>query len=260
MDFIKESGDYWDTKVLEKIEGLLNFGADFIQTQWRFDWSKKLSENENISNYGFESRALVKLSAIGVINIKSAKAVPHIKRYPVINQHGLDTLYDPARKNFVGRSWYRDYWITGFDYDKFLAQKKGRGTKTKYDDKLSDQISNQPLDINKLKVSPKNYDSTNGVLNLAGRIIQIRKQQDRKSETKEAKLIRQLFSVKYFFNGVGFGQFYSVKVENISRKEHKKARSLVTAINKKLPDELKGQELIKCDRSIFYVNPAYKER
>lgn len=115
------------------------------------------------------------------------------------------------------------------------------------------------IDPNKLKVLPSSYDKANHVLTLSGIPHPIMKQENRKNETKEAKLMAMLFSVKYFQNGVGLSRIYSVKDYKNKRPQTKKARLLVTAINKKLPGVLKGQELIKFDGLRFYINPQYKK-
>jgi hypothetical protein len=115
------------------------------------------------------------------------------------------------------------------------------------------------INPNTLKVLPTNYDSANHILNLAGIPYTIMKQGARKNVTKEAVLIGLLFSVKHFSSGVGISNIYPVTDHKNKREQVKNARALVTAINKKLPEELKGQELIKFDNTKFYIHPQYKK-
>lgn len=115
------------------------------------------------------------------------------------------------------------------------------------------------VDPNKLKVLPTSYDRANHVLMLSGVRCAVMKQSGRKNETTEAKLIGLLFSVKYFNSGVGISRIYPVNDHKNKRAQVKNARALVTAINKKLPEVLRGQELIKFDNTKFYVHPQYKK-
>lgn len=254
--------DYWIDRVLEKIGLLLKLGADFKHTYWLFDWDKALPESKNIENYANESRALIFISATGALGIESSKPKTHERRYPQLNEHegDLPLSVDIAGQNGVGSVWYRAYWITSLDYEKYLQlceSYSGGGTNRTRQTKAKDE---QSLNVNDLKVDSTSYDSTNRMLNLAGHIVPITRQRDRKSETQEAKLMRLLFSVKHFSSGVGISNLYPVKDYQNAREQRKKARALVTAINKKLPDELKGQELIKFDSVKFYINPTYLKR
>lgn len=115
------------------------------------------------------------------------------------------------------------------------------------------------IDPNKLKVLPDNYDKATHVLKLSSEHFPIMKQTHRKNETIEAKLVAMLFSVKYFQNGVGLSRIYPVTDHKNKRPQTKKANLLVSAINKKLPGVLKGQELIKFDGIKFYIHPQYKK-
>lgn len=115
------------------------------------------------------------------------------------------------------------------------------------------------IDPNKLKVLPNSYDRANYILTLSGIPYRIMKQTRRKDETTEAKLVAMLFSVKYFQNGVGLSRIYPVTDHKNKRPQTKKASLLVSAINKKLPEVLRGQELIKFDGIRFYIHPQYKK-
>jgi hypothetical protein len=118
------------------------------------------------------------------------------------------------------------------------------------------------IDPSKLKVLHGSYDSANHILTLAGEKITIMKQTGRKKDTKEAKLLAMLFSVKYFYEGVGLSKIYpDPPYTNPKWKvlQRKKAKALVTAINEKLPEELTEQELILFDKIKFYINPQYKK-
>jgi len=122
--------------------------------------------------------------------------------------------------------------------------------------------AHQRIDINRLRVTPNSYAQASQVLNLAGVLIPITKQPQRKTETTEAVFMRYLFGVKYFYDGLPIKKIYRLNdVNNVKmrRKQLKKASSLLTAINNKLPEELKGQELIKMDKLKFYIPPHYKK-
>jgi len=120
----------------------------------------------------------------------------------------------------------------------------------------------QRIDINRLKVTPSSYSHQSGVLNLAGVLVAITKQKQRQKETKEATLMRLLFSVKYFYDGLPIEKIYkkpSVSNPRTKANWHKKAKSLKTAINNKLPEELKDDKLIKVDETRFFIAPSYKK-
>ncbi len=124
---------------------------------------------------------------------------------------------------------------------------------------LGKPIATPAIDPNKLKVLPSSYDKANHVLTLSGVPCAVMKQAGRKIETTEAKLVGLLFSVKYFNSGVGISRIYPVRDHKNKRQQVKNARALVAAINSKLPEVLKGQELIKFDNTKFYIHPQYKK-
>lgn len=119
------------------------------------------------------------------------------------------------------------------------------------------------LDVNMLKVVPSNYDKASRVINLLGISYSISLQARRRDDTKEAKLMGLLFSVKYFYDGLPVKHIYpNTPVANpaYEQKRQKKARLLVAAINSKLPAELKGRELIKFNKLKFYIDPQYLKK
>jgi len=119
--------DYWVKRVLEKLNAYFNAGADFKRTQWIFDWSDELGEEQNIANYGSECRALVMLSTMGVIGIKSEKANTRERRLYQVNEHGLDLPFRLDKAGALGSKgaiWYRAYWVTDFNYQRYKELRK----------------------------------------------------------------------------------------------------------------------------------------
>lgn len=113
---------FWTRRVLEKLGMLRDLSADFQHTPWIFDWDKKESDAINIERYGKECRALITLSTTGTIGIESAIPLTEItRRYLEINEHGIDLPFSIDAAGAVGRGsgWYRAFFITGFDYQKY---------------------------------------------------------------------------------------------------------------------------------------------
>lgn len=259
MEDSERERSYWAGRVLEKIGMWRQIGADFQHTFWVFDWDTNKPDTANIENYGKECRALIELSTTGTIHIKLAiPLTEQNRRYPEINKHGIDLPFSMDAAGNAGRNtgWYRAYWITGFDYDRYLARCEAFGIRP--EQRRSAPLSyQQPLNTDTLRVTPKSYDSASHILVLAGIRIPLSHQPKREKGSKQVELMSLLFSVKYFSSGVGLSHIYPVKDRKKSTLERKKARALLAAINDKLPEELEGQELIKFDGIKFYIDNRY---
>src|SRR6266446_67180 len=121
-----ETSDYWIKRVLEKLDNFSKLGADFKKTRWLFDWNNSKSVQQNNEQYRGESNALIHLANTGTISIESklSSKVPLELEYYKFNEHGSDIPHflDKAKKS--GAKWYVVYWITSFDYPKYLEQCK----------------------------------------------------------------------------------------------------------------------------------------
>ncbi len=71
------------------------------------------------------------------------------------------------------------------------------------------------------------------------------------------KLMRELFYVNTFPNRVPIRVIYSVVGETYPQEIIKKARALVTEINRKIDDETGVNNLISCDEWRFEITSRY---
>jgi hypothetical protein len=175
------------------------------------------------------------------------------------NDIPLDFISSNAQKNKLGVTYYLTIKPDSFN-NEFEILKKYQPQELKANfDRLQLSVPHK-IDPNTLRVHPRSYDEANRVLTLDGLPFPIMDQKKRATETKQATLVKMLFGVKYFYDGVGLSKIYPVKDHQSKFQQVKKAELLVAEINSKLPAELIGQELIKFDKVKFYIHPQYKKK
>lgn len=130
-----------------------------------------------------------------------------------------------------------------------------------------DIVDEKRLAVNGLNVEPHNYDAANGVLTIAGERIEIIRQKNKKgaAESKQARLMRLLFTNYTFPDPVPFKDIYKGEYIDIRKKTHsrsvlKKAGQLVARINGLVQEKLELEDLIKMDEYNFSINKDYLKK
>lgn len=151
-------------------------------------------------------------------------------------------------------------------YRKVIAinQKKAAEQKAKAEHNrallFSTSIAKRGEFKGKLQLESSNYDAANGVLNMFGEQIFIIRQPNKKGtdkESKQAKLMRALFTVKTFPNTVPIRQIYPVKSEVYPPNIIKQANALVAEINERIQEKLPVNRVINHDKFKFYIEDRY---
>lgn len=118
----------------------------------------------------------------------------------------------------------------------------------------------RPADRRYISVEAKNYDPASGILTVVGQPINIIGQVNRlgkRKESKQAKLMRDLFYEYTFPHGVSFRNIYSHKGESYPQEIIKKSRALTAEINRKVAKKIGVDDLIISNDWRFEINPRY---
>ncbi len=118
----------------------------------------------------------------------------------------------------------------------------------------------RPLDRRHISVEAKNYDPASGILVVRGQPVNIIGQVNRlgkRKESKQAKLMRELFYEYTFLRGVPFRSIYPHKGESYTQEIIKKSRELAAAINRKVDEKIGVDDLIISNDWRFEINPRY---
>lgn len=260
----------WLQRVLIKLNKLFLDGSDFDDRRWVFDWDDKLSTKENLANVSDEDRALETLRQANVIRarcdenwyrnqvIQAQEELEIAKSVnPKIPKEWTNTVWgdwqttDPAHREY-------DYiwFVDGFDYERFqqFCDTHGFSNITHSADHA------KRVDASRVRVEQTSYDPASGVLNIMGQKVMIIAQKNKigkKNESKQAKLMRELFAVNTFPEPIPIRGIYSVRGDTYPQEIKKKARELVAEINRKIGEETSVKDLVNCDKWKFYIRSRY---
>lgn len=118
----------------------------------------------------------------------------------------------------------------------------------------------RPVDRSYISVEAKNYDPASGILTVVGQPINIISQINRlgkRKESKQAKIMRELFYEYDFPRALAFRDIYSHKGESYPQDIIKKSRALVDSINRKVNAKIGVDDLIISNKWRFEINPDY---
>lgn len=125
------------------------------------------------------------------------------------------------------------------------------------------QQSLRQVDTSRVRLEAGSYDPASGILKIAGEDVEIISQKNKfgkAKESKAARLMRLLFFVNTFSEPVPIRRVYTVRGDIYPQEVKKKARSLVTAINKKVKEKTGIDNLISCDGWRFYITDHYLKK
>lgn len=118
----------------------------------------------------------------------------------------------------------------------------------------------RPVDRRYISVEAKNYDPASGILVVRGQQINIISQVNRlgkRKESKQAKLMRELFHEYTFLQGVALRSIYPNKEVSYPQEIIKKSRALTAEINRKVAKNIGVDDLIISNDWRFEINPRY---
>jgi hypothetical protein len=125
------------------------------------------------------------------------------------------------------------------------------------------QQSLRQVDTSRVRLEAGSYDPASGILKIAGEDVDIISQKNKfgkAKESKAARLVRLLFVVNTFPEPVSIRHIYTVRGDIYPQDVKKKARSLVTAINKKVKEKTGINDVISCDGWRFYITDHYLKK
>ncbi|MCX6729824.1 MAG: hypothetical protein NTV95_04285 [Candidatus Saccharibacteria bacterium] len=250
----------WLQRVVVKLYQLHMSGSDFVEELWEFDWNDKLSKTDNFKNIAREERALTTLTQVGAIQTIWKENFYRDQHWESMERHGWsmwsnwDTA-DPALRLY-DNIWY----VVGFDYDRFRQFCEAHGFTLAKSVEATKKQSIRLVDASRIRVEQTSYDPASGVLNIMGQgvaIIAQKNKHGKKNESKQAKLMRQLFDVNTFPKSLPIRKVYPVRGDTYPQETKKKARELVAAINRKVGKETSVTNLINCDDWRFQIASRY---
>jgi hypothetical protein len=164
------------------------------------------------------------------------------------NVRFFESLYDLVDKDKIAITELGDlrYSVTDIRFGLVVGSDKKK--------------SLRPADRRYISVEAKNYDPASGILVVRGQPINIIGQVNRLGkgkESKQAKLMRELFYEYTFLQGVALRSIYPYKDVTYTQDIIKKSRALTAEINRKVNAKIGVDDLIISNDWRFEINPRY---